>query len=69
MLANMFLGRGAATHDRILDFSTAVTGSLFFVPSATLLDDLPGPPPLPEPAAAPPDTSLGVGSLRRNPAP
>ncbi|WP_372346783.1 Dyp-type peroxidase [Streptomyces sp. KL116D] len=27
MLARMFLGTDAATHDRILDFSTAVTGS------------------------------------------
>ncbi|MDH6140192.1 putative iron-dependent peroxidase [Kitasatospora sp. GP30] len=41
MLRNMFLGRGTAGHDRILDFSTAVTGSLFFVPPADLLDDPP----------------------------
>jgi putative iron-dependent peroxidase len=41
MLENMFLGRPPATHDRILDFSTAVTGGLFFVPSADFLDDLP----------------------------
>lgn len=39
MLRNMFLGSGTATHDRILDFSTALTGSLFFVPSQTALDD------------------------------
>lgn len=39
MLRNMFIGKPPATHDRILDFSTAVTGSLFFVPTATFLDD------------------------------
>ena len=43
MLRNMFVGRPPGTYDRILDFSTAVTGSLFFVPSADLLDDLPPP--------------------------
>ncbi|WP_225847038.1 Dyp-type peroxidase [Streptomyces sp. HPF1205] len=44
MLAHMFLGNGAAAYDRILDFSTAVTGTLFYVPPAGFLDDLPGPP-------------------------
>jgi putative iron-dependent peroxidase len=39
MLENMFLGLGAAAHDRILDFSTALTGSLYFIPSADFLDD------------------------------
>jgi putative iron-dependent peroxidase len=39
MLDNMFLGKGEATHDRILDFSTALTGNLYFVPSADFLDD------------------------------
>lgn len=44
MLRRMFLGTEDAAHDRILDFSTAVTGCLFFAPSAAFLDDLPGPP-------------------------
>ncbi|MFE2416207.1 Dyp-type peroxidase [Streptomyces hokutonensis] len=44
MLRNMFLGTDSASHDRILDFSTAVTGSLFFVPSADFLEDLPASP-------------------------
>jgi putative iron-dependent peroxidase len=44
MLERMFLGAPPARHDRILDFSTAHTGGLFFVPSADLLDDLPDPP-------------------------
>ncbi|MCP9210662.1 Dyp-type peroxidase [Streptomyces cucumeris] len=44
MLENMFLGSPSAGHDRILDFSTAMTGSLFFVPSADFLDELPDPP-------------------------
>ncbi|MFJ3664926.1 Dyp-type peroxidase [Streptomyces sp. NPDC090106] len=43
MLRNMFLGRPPGTTDRILDFSRAVTGCLFFVPGADLLDDLPAP--------------------------
>ncbi|SNS01575.1 putative iron-dependent peroxidase [Streptosporangium subroseum] len=44
MLERMFLGDPPASHDRILDFSTPVTGTLFFVPSADFLDDLPDPP-------------------------
>lgn len=41
MLRHMFLGTPDATHDRILDFSTAVTGTLFYTPSADFLDQLP----------------------------
>jgi len=41
MLENMFLGLGDATHDRILDFSTALTGALYFIPGADFLDDPP----------------------------
>jgi putative iron-dependent peroxidase len=44
MLERMFLGEPPARHDRILDFSVPVTGTLFFVPSADFLDDLPDPP-------------------------
>lgn len=40
MLSNMFIGEPPGNYDRLLDFSTAVTGSLFFVPSLTLLDTL-----------------------------
>jgi putative iron-dependent peroxidase len=74
MLDNMFLGKGAATHDRILDFSTALTGSLYFVPGADFLDDPPAkgaaaedaePPTEDRPSAAPPsDGSLGIGGLK-----
>jgi porphyrinogen peroxidase len=39
MLQNMFVGRPAGNYDRLLDFSRAVTGSLFFAPSATFLDN------------------------------
>ena len=35
---NMFVGRPPGNYDRLLDFSRAVTGDLFFVPSATFLD-------------------------------
>ena len=40
MLTNMFIGDPPGNTDRILDFSTAVTGSLFFVPSGELLESL-----------------------------
>ncbi|MGW2372378.1 MULTISPECIES: Dyp-type peroxidase [Kitasatospora] len=69
MLRNMFLGDPPGTTDRLLDFSTAVTGSLFYVPSADFLD---APPPAPAAPAAPAgpaaearaDGSLGIGSLK-----
>jgi putative iron-dependent peroxidase len=73
MLGNMFLGLGDATHDRILDFSTALSGSLYFVPGAEFLDDPPAKgaeakdaaPAEPDPPAAPPaDGSLGIGGLK-----
>ncbi|MGF6439813.1 Dyp-type peroxidase [Paraburkholderia youngii] len=40
MLENMFVGRPAGNYDRLLDFSRAVTGGLFFVPSEPLLKAL-----------------------------
>jgi putative iron-dependent peroxidase len=40
MIENMFVGRPPGNYDRILDFSRAVTGTLFFVPSSTFLEDL-----------------------------
>jgi putative iron-dependent peroxidase len=40
MLENMFIGRPPGNYDRILDFSTAVTGSLFFIPTYTFLDGI-----------------------------
>ena len=55
MLHNMFLGDPPGTTDRILDFSTPVTGCLFFVPSADFLDD---------PGTASGGGSLGIGSLK-----
>ncbi|MFH6968933.1 Dyp-type peroxidase [Flavobacterium sp. FlaQc-28] len=38
MLENMFIGNPPGNYDRILDFSTAETGTLFFVPALDLLD-------------------------------
>jgi len=76
MIENMFVGRPAGNYDRLLDFSRAVTGTLFFVPSATFLefvnDEAPAaairdPEPPLEPAPLGPeasDGSLGVGSLK-----
>lgn len=40
MLDNMFLGEPRGNHDRLLDFSTAVTGSMFFAPSVDFLESL-----------------------------
>ena len=75
MLQNMFVGRPPGNYDRILDFSRAVTGSLFFVPSATFLDNIGGAvadssatlaSQLNElsPASRADDTSLKIGSLK-----
>lgn len=65
MLTNMFIGSPPGNTDRILDFSTAVTGGMFFVPTVDFLDD---PPPLPIPEAPPvvvrADYSLAIGSLK-----
>jgi porphyrinogen peroxidase len=41
MLQNMFCGTEDAAHDRILDFSTAITGNLFAVPTVDWLADPP----------------------------
>lgn len=40
MLENMFIGRPPGNYDCLLDFSRAITGTLFFVPSATFLDNV-----------------------------
>ncbi|PZS12104.1 MAG: peroxidase [Pseudonocardiales bacterium] len=77
MLENMFLGDPPGNYDRILDFSTPVTGTLFFAPAADFLDDLPDPPgasTATEAAATPdiqalPDGSLGIGDLKRGTTP
>jgi putative iron-dependent peroxidase len=41
LLVNMFIGNPPGNYDRILDYSKAITGSLFFVPSADFLSELP----------------------------
>jgi porphyrinogen peroxidase len=40
MLERMFIGEPPGLHDRILDFSTPVTGTTFFAPSASVLAQL-----------------------------
>ncbi len=72
MLENMFVGKPPGNYDRLLDFSKAVTGNLFFVPSGTFLDGVtsdPVPPAAPAPPDNPPtpDGSLGIGSLKGEP--
>jgi putative iron-dependent peroxidase len=70
MLTNMFVGRPPGHHDRILDFSRAVTGALFFVPTADFLDDPPAPHASTAAAAAAATTtdtadgSLAIGGLK-----
>lgn len=75
MLENMFVGRPPGNYDRLLDFSRAVTGNLFFVPSATFLEDVSDEQPdASDAATAPAETSqsadskhegsLGIGSLK-----
>ena len=43
MMENMFIGNPPGNYDRLLDFSRATTGSLFFVPSANFLQNLASP--------------------------
>ena len=40
MLENMFVGLPPGNYDRLLDFSRAITGNLFFVPAATFLENV-----------------------------
>lgn len=42
MLTSMFVGNPPGNYDRILDFSTAKTGTLFFVPTKDMLDEFSG---------------------------
>jgi putative iron-dependent peroxidase len=80
MLENMFVGRPPGNYDRILDFSRAVTGTLFFVPSQSLLDAVTSDGPAEVISSAAPeetsvagdthpssDGSLGIGSLKGQP--
>ena len=82
MLENMFVGRPPGNYDRLLDFSFAKTGSLFFVPSATFLESVgddtspqeepvpasaPQSSKVPDPVAAKAPGSLGIGSLKGQP--
>lgn len=78
MIENMFVGNPPGTYDYLLDFSRAVTGCLFFVPTVDFLDNVTPEPPQPaavaqgdfqptndDPARSPPrDGSLGIGYLK-----
>jgi putative iron-dependent peroxidase len=75
MIENMFIGKPPGNYDRLLDFSRAVTGTLFFVPTATFLEDVAAgaaastaagesaAPSAPQPPER--DGSLAIGSLKR----
>ncbi|WP_434981441.1 Dyp-type peroxidase [Daejeonia sp. YH14] len=77
MLNNMFIGNPPGNYDRLLDFSTAKTGSLFFVPTLDMLDafssgDFDNSETVHEDTAdtqknlpEPPEGSLGIGSLKK----
>ena len=75
MLENMFVGKPPGNYDRLLDFSRAVTGTLFFVPSATFLEDgaapasAAAPPAVAPPAVATPEGESAAGSPPPPPAP
>jgi putative iron-dependent peroxidase len=82
MLMNMFVGRPLGNYDRLLDFSRAVTGALFFAPSATFLENVAAgsaAPSIADPTSndraneaksesrrSSPDGSLGIGSLKKS---
>jgi putative iron-dependent peroxidase len=84
MLENMFVGKPSGNYDRLLDFSRAVTGTLFFVPTTTFLEDVAPEAATPstasatategesaaeaEPQPSAPAGSLGIGSLKKEPA-
>jgi porphyrinogen peroxidase len=64
MLDNMFIGRPPGNYDRLLDFSRAVTGNLFFTPSATFLDNVGEDDSATAPSSAPEvSASAGNGSV------
>ncbi len=77
MIQNMFVGLPPGNYDRLLDFSRAVTGSLFFAPAASFLDSVTPAKTAAAAAASGPaqkgsspdagrasDGSLGIGSLK-----
>jgi porphyrinogen peroxidase len=76
MIENMFVGRPPGNYDRLLDFSRAMTGTLFFAPSASFLEsvsdgDANGATLAAAPAVEPAPSmtavsggSLGIGSLK-----
>lgn len=74
MLTNMFIGNPPGNYDRLLDFTTPVTGSNFFAPSMSFLSSLSATAEpaaaigaaAAEPAAAAPirDGSLRIGGLK-----
>jgi porphyrinogen peroxidase len=75
MLENMFVGRPPGNYDRLLDFSRAVTGNLFFAPPMQFLENVSEDPPGEGAASGEPadetspsargrDGSLGIGSLK-----
>jgi putative iron-dependent peroxidase len=76
MLEHMFIGDPPGNYDRILDFSTPLTGTLFFVPTLDFLENPPPPPgadgvpdkataaTVDRPVSPPAHGSLGIGGLR-----
>jgi putative iron-dependent peroxidase len=66
MLQRMFQGVPPGAYDKLLDFSTAMTGTTFFVPTNGMLQGLADPPEESVAEEEPPPSSLGIGSLRND---
>jgi porphyrinogen peroxidase len=67
MLENMFIGRPPGNYDRILDFSTAVTGNLFFVPTTSFLDGVSPDQPLPHASSSVQGSAMAPLPLETSP--
>jgi hypothetical protein len=73
MLENTFVGRPPGNCDRLMDFSRAVTATLFFAPPATFLEDVPAEPeadaasaePAPAGGESAAEPQAQTGSVRR----
>jgi putative iron-dependent peroxidase len=81
MLVNMFVGRPPGNYDRLLDFSTAITGTLFFAPPPAFMESVaameaarpaadltpvePAVDDMPQSRLSPSGGSLGIGSLKK----
>lgn len=70
MLERMYVADGDGVYDRLVDFTTPVTGTNFFAPALDVLEALADPPPAAAAGGAEPEApaagaaTLGIGDLR-----